>query len=197
MRADPLVSPGRLDDVAEVAELHRSQLPDSFLAELGPRFLRALYRRIVRDDHSFLLVVRERGRVIAFVAGTESTSTLYRRFAVRDLLAAVTAAAPVMLRRPRRVLETLRYGTGAPSPGLPAAELLALAVSPQHRQRGLGSLLVRGVQAEFTRRGIPCVRVVVSAANSAAIRTYRACAFEPAAQIEVHRGHASEVLRWP
>jgi ribosomal protein S18 acetylase RimI-like enzyme len=191
------VSAARPGDIAAVAALHATLLPSSFLAELGPRFLEVLYRRILRDDGSFVQVVRDGDRVVAFVAGTESTSRLYRRFATHDLLPAIAAAAPVMLRRSRHVLETLRYGRGAPVPDLPEAELLALAVLPEARGRRLGTRLVSCFQAELARRGTTTARVVVSADNAAAIATYRSCGFETAARIEVHRGHRSEVLRWP
>lgn len=180
-----------------MAALHATLLPQSFLAELGAGFLRVLYRRILLDDHSFVQVVRQDRRVVAFVAGTQSTTRLYRQFARHDLLRASAAAAPVMLRRARHVLETFRYGRAAPVADLPEAELLALAVLPEARGQGLGALLVSSFQAELTRRGTTSARVVVSGDNAAAIATYRSAGFETAARIQVHRGHASEVLRWP
>ena len=62
------------DDIEVVAQLHREQLADSFLARLGERFLKVLYRRIVADSGSALLVARADGRVVGFVAGTDDTA---------------------------------------------------------------------------------------------------------------------------
>jgi ribosomal-protein-alanine N-acetyltransferase len=93
------------------------------------------------------------------------------------------------------VLETLRYptrGTGE----LPVAELIAIAVAPGARGRGIGRELVGATTGEFSRRGVTRARVVAGADNAAALALYRACGFEPATTLQVHRGTASEVLTW-
>lgn len=193
-----LITPARASDVAAVAALHHSMLPDSFLSELGTGFLQVMYRRICKDPGSILLVARTDEALVGFIAGTKDTRALYWRFLSFDLVPAAAAALPVLVRRSRWALETLRYGSGGATlaQSLPSAELLSLAVLPSARGRGLGKTLVEALQDEFRRRNVVGARVVVAANNPVAITTYQRCGFVPLADVEVHRGHASKVMLW-
>ena len=48
-----------------------------------------------------------------------------------------------------------------------------LAVSPEHRRKGLGKTLMREVEARLMERGCPKLNVQVRAANSEALQFYR------------------------
>jgi ribosomal protein S18 acetylase RimI-like enzyme len=184
-------------EAADAARLHHEQLPGSFLASLGPRFLRVLYRRLVLDGSSTVHVARAEGRVVGFVAGTEDTGRFMRQFVRRDGARAALAGAPGLLRHPLAAWETLRYEpSSADVAGLPDAELLALAVDPAARRHGLGLRLIQRLQEDARRRRTPGIRVTVAADNRTAIAAYVRAGFRPVTRIEVHRGHASEVLVW-
>jgi ribosomal protein S18 acetylase RimI-like enzyme len=200
------VRAGTHADAAIAAALHSSEISEGFLPSLGPRFLARLYRRVVRSSGSFLLVALDDGKAVGFVAGTEDVRELYRTFLLRDGVIATLAALPRVTSSWRRVVETLHYGASAGKRGkrgehegvqaLPPAELLAIAVAPEARGRGAGSLLVEALTAEFARRGIRAIRVVVGAGNESAIRLYERCGFTTAAGMEVHKGTPSQVLTW-
>jgi ribosomal protein S18 acetylase RimI-like enzyme len=175
--------------------MHASEISEGFLPALGRPFLARLYRRVVRSPQAFLLVADDEGRPVGFVAGSEDVGALYRSFLVHDGALAALRALPRIVRSVRRVVETLRYPTGGAD--LPAAELLAIAVAPDARGRGIGRALVEALTAEFRRRNVDGVRVVVAADNERALRLYEACGFRPATRIEVHKGTASQVLTWP
>jgi ribosomal protein S18 acetylase RimI-like enzyme len=190
-------------DAMLAATLHASEISEGFLPSLGRPFLGRLYRRVVRSPQSFLLVAQNDERVVGFVAGTEDVRVLYRSFLLHDGVFATISALPRVVRSWRRVLETLRYPTGAGAEQrggereLPSAELLAIAVAPAARGRGAGRQLVDALTTEFQRRGIRAVRVVVGADNNAAIGLYERYGFTKVARIEVHRGTPSQVLTWP
>jgi ribosomal protein S18 acetylase RimI-like enzyme len=189
-----IVRTGRHADAPVAARLHAEAITEGFLSSLGPRFLTLLYRRMVRDPRSFLLVAEEDGEVVGHAAAAEDVGRLYRQFLVRDGVVAGTVAAPRLLRRWRAALETLRYPSGHGE--LPRAEVLAVAVAPGFRGQGVGRALVCAVNEELTRRGVAGARVVCAAANTAALRLYRSSGFRPASQIRVHAGTTSEVLTW-
>jgi ribosomal protein S18 acetylase RimI-like enzyme len=189
------IRPATIADAPAMARLHATEIGEGFLPELGDRFLGHLYRRVVRSPSSFAFVVDDGAGVVGFAAGAENLRALYRSFLVRDGIAVVLAAGPRIARSWRRVVETLRY-PARDGADLPAAELIAIAVGPGARGRGLGRELVATVTAEFARRGITAARVVAGADNEAALRLYRACGFRTAATLQVHRGTASEVLTW-
>jgi ribosomal protein S18 acetylase RimI-like enzyme len=194
---DVVLAEADVEDAPAAARLHHEQLPGSFLASLGPRFLRVLYRRLVLDSSSTLQVVRAGEQVLGFVAGTDDTSRLLRLFVRRDAPRAIVAGAPGLLRHPVAAWETLRYEPGsADVVGLPDAELLALAVDPAARRQGLGLRLIQALQEDARARRIPGMRVTVAADNTAAIEAYVRAGFRPAARVEVHHGRTSEVLVW-
>ena len=60
----------------------------------------------------------------------------------------------------------------------------------------MGRALVEALGNEFARRGITSSKVVVGATNEQALGLYRACGYEDASTIEVHRNVASKVLVW-
>lgn len=189
---------GSSADAAVAASLHATALTDGFLSSLGPGLLGVLYRRIANDPASWLFLAELDDRPVGFLAGTLDTSALYRRFIVRDLPAAVRSGGVRLLRQWPRAAETLRYPRRTSDPGrpLPAAELLAMAVSPTARQRGAGRALVGELVEELTRSGADAARVTVGAANAPALALYRSCGFAHHRTVEVHRGSPSEVLVW-
>lgn len=193
---------GGAADTRRAAQLHASSITEGFLPRLGPRFLERLYRCVVNDEHSFLLVAEDpeagehdQGHIVGMIVGTEDVHALYRRFLRRDGLFAALAAAPRVLRNVGAVLETLRYGSSTTT-DLPTAELLAIAVDDRARGKGLGRELVDALNAEFTRRGTASSKVVVGAANDTALHLYRGCGYRDAMSMEVHRNVPSQVLVW-
>jgi len=184
-------------DAAAIARLHAARIGEGFLVTLGPAFLRRLYRRIIRSDRAFALVAEDSGAIVGFVAVAADTGRLYREFFVRDGIVAGFAALPAMVRRPRHVWETVRYGLGGEHDDLPPAEVLAVAVAGSAAGRGIGGDLVAHALEELDRRDVRAARVVTAAANDAARRMYRRCGFRPVARTEVHRGVPQEVLVWP
>ena len=183
-------------DARRAAQLHASSITEGFLPRLGPRFLERLYRCVVKDERSFLLVAenggqrrrhdrRHRGR-----ARPLSPLPAPRR---RDRGASSPRRACCATRAPcsRRCATAARRTTD-----LPAAELLAVAVDDAARGNGLGRELVDALNAEFARRGTSSSKVVVGAANDTALHLYRGCGYRDASTVEVHRNIPSQVLVW-
>jgi ribosomal protein S18 acetylase RimI-like enzyme len=192
----------RPTDVTAVAQLHVEAIAEGFLSRLGTKFLRRLYRRILREPGSFLIVADDDGAVAGFVAGSVSLSRLYRSFVVRDGIQAVLDSLGPVLSSLPRVLETLRRGgahaggDGGPGEDGAAAELLSIAVGPSWRGRGVARSLVRAFQAELERRGVSTARVVLGADNAAAAALYRGSGFHRAHTFELHRGTTSVLMTW-
>jgi len=185
---------GTVEDAAAAAALHAGQISEGFLSILGPSFLRRLYRRIVRTPDSFLLIVQDGSETVGFLAGSADVSGLYRSFVLRDGVAAAFTSVGRLLRSWRRVMETLRHGASDVADG---AELLAVAVDPAVRGRGVGILLVNGFLQEIGRRRQDAAHVVVAADNDAAIALYGRAGFGTAERFELHPGTESLVMRWP
>jgi ribosomal protein S18 acetylase RimI-like enzyme len=183
----------QLADTRLAADLHATQIEEGFLSALGAGILRPLYARIIKTG-GVLLVAEDDTGPLGFAAATADVGRLYKSFVARDGVVAGIRNAPALLRSWRRVLETLRYP--ADHDHLPVAEILAVAVAPAGRRRGIGRLLVDETLASLTDDGIDAVRVTAGADNASAIALYESCGFTRRAEIEVHRGTRSIVLTW-
>ncbi len=191
------IRPAVAGDASGMARLHRDSLPGAFLPSLGERFLRGMYRVLADDREAVAFVATDGEKVVGFAAGVTSVRGFYRRFFRRHGLAAGLAAAPRLVRPKvlRRVIETASYPTGSRS--LPDAELLAIAVAPEARARGVGRELAEEVLGRLAGMGTGDVKVVVGAANEGANRFYGRLGFQPSGQIAIHRGTPSNVWILP
>jgi glycosyltransferase involved in cell wall biosynthesis/ribosomal protein S18 acetylase RimI-like enzyme len=178
-------------DVDAIARLHSSGIDTGFLPQLGHPFMRRLYRALVGHRDALVLVATDASGPVGFVAGVRDTGEFYREFIRRHGAGAGLVALPKLVRPQvvRRVWESLRY-EGADDSG---AELLATALLPRARGKGLGTRLGREFLAEL---GAPEVRVVVGSDNAQAIATYHKMGFVAVDTIEVHAGEQSTVMVW-
>jgi ribosomal protein S18 acetylase RimI-like enzyme len=192
----PTIRQGHARDASTVAALHTERIGAGFLVTLGPRFLERLYRRVVASHHGVLLVADSGDELLGFVAAATNTQRLYGEFLRRDAVPAGLAAAPAIVRRPRQVWETLRYGN-AGGDTLPAAEILSIAVTADAAGRGIGGALLAAAQDELTRLGATEARVVTAVGNIAALAMYEQAGFRRRSRTEVHAGVPQEVLVWP
>lgn len=154
----------RKDDVAFTAALHHVELPHGFFPKLGVRYLRAYHRAYVASPHSLALIAEDGGRPCGFLVGTFRHRE-HNRFVVRTHGARLTyAALRAMLTRPRLAVQfvSTRLGryvrslanhlrpasttgvTGDHAAVLSSATLSHVAVTPDKRTNGVGSLLVNG-----------------------------------------------------
>ena len=151
---------------------------------------------MIRSPQAFVLVHEDPEGINAFIAVAERTGRFYREFVLRDGPAVVITTGPAIVRNPKRIWETLRYGiTG--DDDLPASEILAVAVAQRAEGRGLGSRLVRAALDELQARGVATARVVTGVGNAPALRMYETAGFRRFHQTEVHAGISQQVLVWP
>jgi ribosomal protein S18 acetylase RimI-like enzyme len=153
-----------------VAEIHAETLTVGLLATLGEPFLERLYRSSVRDKSCVLIVAVEDSRIIGFVMGSIAPSSLYLRSALRSFPQILMA----ILKRPsllNRVLSVLRYAMR--STGYPSAELLSIAVCPEHRRTGVSGILLREFKSKMMIRNVDKFRVTAADTQMAALKFYR------------------------
>jgi len=180
----------------DVATLHADRISQGFLALLGPGFLQLLYRRVSRSPGSVLLVADSEGTTAGFIAGSTDVAGLYRSFLWHDGMRASARAAGRLLVGWRQVAETLRHGSSGGVGVGRGAEVLAVAVHPAWRGRGVGRLLLTSLLDEFTARGGDAAHVVVGADNAAAIAMYEQAGFATRDHFELHAGTESLLMQW-
>ena len=98
-------------DYLYVAKIHKKCLDKSFLATLGEKFLRLLYKALVEYKKGILLVAEDDGKIIGFVSATANTGDFYRYFLKKKFIKASFLLLPkaINLNTLRKIFETLKY----------------------------------------------------------------------------------------
>jgi ribosomal protein S18 acetylase RimI-like enzyme len=188
------VRPAVIGDADAIAMVHRRELPQAFMSKLGEGFLARFYRALIVEPLGLVIVATEMEAVLGFAAATTSMSAFSRRFRWRYAPGAVLRAFPALLRPStfRGMRETQGYLTGASD--LPDAEWISVAVTSDHRERGVGDLLVVRLLADLEAKGVTAIRAMVARDNEACLRLVTLHNFQPVRKISIHDGVYSEVL---
>jgi ribosomal protein S18 acetylase RimI-like enzyme len=172
----------RLEDLAEVATIHRAAFPASLITRLGPGAVRRYYVWQLSGPHDVVALGAYReGRCLGFCFGgvfRGATSGFLRRH--RLYLAACLARRPWLLMelpilaRVRRGLHVMspEFERSSPAPSGPSFGILAIAVDPRVRGTGVGRLLMERSEAVAVERGFPQMNLSVSPENTHAVSFY-------------------------
>ena len=189
---EPVVTPIGPDLVAEVARVHRDAFPGSALSALGPEAVRRYYRWQFADRHdAVVLGAFDDGRMVGFcVAGVfrgalSGFVRTNRWFLARAVLARpwLATRASALVRGGRALRTPFRPpgSPASPAAGAPSFGVLAVAVEPAYRRRGVGQALLDAAEAAAEAAGFDRMHLTVAATNEEAIRFYTACGWTPTA----------------
>lgn len=186
----------RHDDVyRDVARLHAENIDQGFLPKLGIPFLSLLYEAIDATECSTLIVKIHKGRVVGFVAGTQSMRPIYLNL-IRRWPRLIWCLLPSALspRKLWKIFEVLLFSRKSSSiPQMPRAELLSIAVDSAFRGHGYARCLYRNLVHFFSTRGADSFRIVVGESLEAAHRFYTQMGAIAVGNIQVHAGANSRV----
>ncbi len=195
-----MIRPAIITDSQSIARLHVETLSDSFLAELGFKFLNNLYIFLIKRE--CVLVYEEQNEVKGFVSFSGSSTGMMKRFLINCpgcilILASKTILDPANL---KRFWETFRApfisrkseDTHA-SKSLPSGELLSISVNPDCQASGIGSQLIKALEGFLLHKNISQYRVVVGENLEGANKFYLKNGFEIVTQIKVHGDNLSNV----
>lgn len=172
------IVPLRPEHAPQVAEIHMQAIPTGFLSSLGIGFLTKLYSAIASCSDAFGYVAVSEQRVQGFIACATSTGNLYKRVLIRHgwRFAISLVGSVLRIQQLKKIAQTLLYPAKV-SEEYPDPEILSVAVRPEARSKGLGSLLMDAALVGFRERNCSEVKVVVGADNLAANNYYLKAAF--------------------
>jgi ribosomal protein S18 acetylase RimI-like enzyme len=179
------------------AELHVSCIREGFLPTLGHVFLEVVYRCI--DEHPDCVLLSESidGQVVGFVSGTTGRTSLSRVLSLHPFRAA-GALAPSLLSigRLKGIANIAGYSgrRDEQAHSWPSAELLSIAVHPDHRGKGVAERLFRRLEQAFGELGVGDFRVAVGANLAPALSFYRKMGCKEKGRITLHGAASSMIL---
>lgn len=182
------IEPMNKEDAAFVADLHIAGINRGFLSSLGPEFVVGLYQILANHKDSLVLVAREEGQVLGFAAFSKNIKSLYFAAAAHFGIRLVRTMGRKLFSGQRiiKMLGTILYPFRKRRCNLPAAELLATAVSPSARGKGIATMLVKDGMSKLAAQGLESIKVLVAADNIPANTLYLKCGFEVVCQTESH-----------
>lgn len=171
-----VTSPLRTSDVAELARIHRQSFPGFFLSSLGEPFLREFYKGFLGDPDGIAVVLRDEadGRPLGAAVGPLHPEGFFRRLLRRRLIAFAWASVGATIRSPHtlpRLLRAAKY-RGQAGPSAPGALLSSICVSPQLKDRGAGSQLLRAWEVAVASNGISSAHLTTDAIDNERVNAF-------------------------
>lgn len=178
---------------ATVASLHKKEISESFLGNLGDSFLEFMYRSFLKLDEFICFVAYENDKAVGFICGSENTSRLYREFLRTNFLAVLTKVSISMLKPSVfiGIIETLTYGRRRTNGDLPVAELISFAIQKPNRGQGTARALFVALVKTFEERKIDQFKVVVGVNLLAANAFYKKMGLKFVVETQIHSGKPS------
>jgi GNAT superfamily N-acetyltransferase len=188
----------QLEHFLAIAHLHSDQIHHGFLPRLGIRFLGALYQVLAQAPQTGVWAAFERGRIVGFLAGCADVRRTYHWVLTRPAMwTRLVVAAPAVWRLGmRRLLSPFTYvrerntrddGEARAMGSVCAAELLAIAVQPEARGRGVATGLVAAFETELRSWSVSdCYRVSTNVTDPASNEFYRVLGFSPKGTVRHH-----------
>lgn len=184
-------------DYREVAQIHSTCIDLGFLSSLGDRFLALVYEAIDADENSVLILEKEAGKVIGFVAGGRGMKSIYGKMLLR-FPRVLLALLPSLL-NPKKLVKTIEllcFGERQKSfPSCPEAELLSIAVIDSARGGGVAQKMYYALGEHFFKDGESSFCMVVGDRLGNAHGFYKKMGAVPMAQVSVHKDHSSTLYR--
>jgi len=182
-----------VEDSVQIAEIHKKEINQGFLSELGDAFLAEFYRAIIQSPGGFCVVAEDEERVIGFISGCERIGGFYKFFFKTHTVKALRILLPKVFNvgRVKKIFETLFYPRKEKN--MPSAELLTIAVESAYQGKGIARPLFGAFVEEMKRRGVVEFKVLVGESLPRAIAFYEKLGFVFHSKTEIHSQKPSRV----
>lgn len=164
-----------IDDVPAVVRVHIASFPGFFLTFLGASFLSTFYYGICLDEEAMAFVyLSEIGVPVGFIVGNINPQGFYSRLLKKYWLRFAVASLIPVIKNPLiffRVLRAIFYSRSQPSGGK-VCGIFSLAVSPDMKGKGIGSILVNCFLKQVESRGCNKVILTTDSENNEAANSF-------------------------
>ena len=185
---------GNKKDSIQIAKIHKQEINQGFLSQLGIKFLSKLYEAMILSKNSFVVVAKEENNVIGFISGCSNVKNFYKDFLKKYTFWAIIILLPKFLNLTtiKKIFETLKYSKKEEN-DLPETELLVIAVKKEFHGQGVAIKMFNFFINELKKRNIKKFRVVVGENLSRAIGFYEKVGFKFHSNITIHQNNLSKI----
>ena len=180
----------KFTDAKTIAFLHKEGIPTGFLSKQSSSFLEELYRYLIA--HEIVYVVKDRKKVIGFIAVSNNTSGLYKRFLKSNVFLLVKFALQNLFSVEfiKKSYETLSAPkkTHIKEIQKELPELLSIVVNSDYKGKGIGKVLLTYAEKELKDK----YKVLVGA-DLEANQFYVKNGFVLVKELELHEGVKSYI----
>jgi len=181
-------------DSLQIAKIHKQEIDQGFLSQLGIKFLSKLYKAMILSKKSFVIVAKENNQVIGFISGCLNIKEFYKYFLKKYTFSAIKILLPKIfnINTVKKILETLKYSKREEK-DLPETELLVIAVKKEFHGQKIAVKMFDYFINEMKKREIKQFKVIVGENLSRAISFYEKMGFKFHSNITIHRNNLSKI----
>ena len=174
-----------MEDIRQLARLHRMTMPHSVLGHMGASTLERYYRWVVQSPSEQLFVSRENAEIVGAAVLSLSPDSVMRRFITAWPLSFATLAAAAFLRDRtfRRDVRGFLLNRDNGNASLAMPEVLQIFVAPERQSRHTGTELLDRVEGWLKTNRVSryCVRTLAER-NDATLAFYQRRGFKRVAE---------------
>jgi len=180
-------------DATQIAKIHKQEINQGFLSQLGIKFLTKLYEAMILSKNSFVVVAKKNDKIIGFISGCTNIKEFYKDFLKKYTFWAIIILLPKFLniKTIKKIVETLKYSKKEED--LPKTELLVIAVEKKLHGQKIAIKMFKFFISELKDRRIKKFRVVVGENLSRAIGFYEKVGFKFHSNIVIHKNNLSRI----
>ena len=183
----------------QLAKLHITALPESFLGSLGEGFLTLIYKQLIVDADIITVGIIKNDKVVGFIVAGSGLRRIYLKLIWKPLpIVTALMRSRISLKKLGGIVEVLNYSLCSRAAHKKAerthvsSELYLLAVDPRYRRRGVASKLLNELICSFSAAGIQEFKVLVSEELEGAQKFYERHGLHKRSCFMHHGRHAVE-----
>jgi len=192
-------------DSIQIAKIHKEEIDQEFLSQLGVKFLSLLYESMISSTNAFVVIAKNNNKIVGFISGADNTKKFGHYFYKKYFIKTFFILVPKLLQFStlKKILETARYSKKAEYESrnsdkiekkeLPSAELLVIAVKKEFHGRKIAQKMFDFFVNEMKNRKIKQFKVVVGENLLRAIGFYKKMGFKFYSSVSVHKNKPSKV----
>lgn len=160
--------------INEIVDIHLATFEGFFLTFMGRGFLKQMYKSYIKHEKSDILVARDDGKILGFLAYSEQMSELYKYMIKHHALQFAWYSLGAFVRKPKVFMRLIRafLKPGESQRNESYVELASIGVHPDAKCKGVGSLLIKALKNEVDFEKFEYITLETDALNNEAANKF-------------------------